>query len=192
VSLSSDHKALLFVGAVAVLGAAVRVVRWMNDDAAAERAQPALDHQLGAADFAARAARRPQAKTAARSRPSRTRSLHMKDSPPRPADIWRIPGPPPRDPPGYLNGRLDLDAATAAQIDSLPGIGPTLATRIVADREERGPFVKLEALRRVAGVGPALVRRIDTLVTFSATLRPLSATPESISARSTARRRSRR
>jgi competence protein ComEA len=116
----------------------------------------------------------------------------MKDSPPRPVDIWRVPGPPPRDAPGYLNGRLDLDAATAAQIDSLPGIGPTLAKRIVADREERGPFVTLEALRRVSGVGPAVVRRIDTLVTFSATLRPLSATPESVSARSTARRRSRR
>jgi len=187
VSISSDHKALLFVGAVAVLGAAVRVVRWVTSDTVTMSAQPALERQVGASDSAARDKRRPKSKTAPHKRSSKARSLHMKDSAARPADVWRVPGPAPRDPPGYLNGKVDLDAATLAQIDSLPGIGPTLAKRIVADRAERGPFVNLQALRRVSGVGPALIRRLDTLVTFSATLRPLSATPESVSARSTRR-----
>ena len=186
-SISNDHKALLFVGAVAVLGAAVRVVRWVTNDTVTVGAQPALERQVGASDSAARDKRRPKSKTAPHKRSSKARSLHMKDSAARPADLWRVPGPAPRDPPGYLNGKVDLDAATLAQIDSLPGIGPTLAKRIVADRAERGPFVNLQALRRVSGVGPALIRRLDTLVTFSATLRPLSATPESVFARSTRR-----
>jgi competence protein ComEA len=106
--------------------------------------------------------------------------------------MGRNPSPPPRDPPGYLLGKLDLDAATVAQIDSLPGIGPTLAKRITADRAERGPFLNLQGFGRVPGVGASLIRRLDTLVTFSGTLRPLSATPESVSARSTRRHRPKR
>jgi competence protein ComEA len=71
---------------------------------------------------------------------------------------------------GYVNGRLDLDVATAAQIDSLPGVGPQLAKRIVLDRMQRGPFVNRDGLRRVSGVGPNLAQRIDSLVAFSGTV----------------------
>jgi Helix-hairpin-helix motif len=71
------------------------------------------------------------------------------------------------DRPGYINGRLDLDVATAAQIDSLPGITPTIAKRIAADRMKRGPFLSIDGLRRVSGIGPTLAKRLDTLVTFS-------------------------
>jgi competence protein ComEA len=63
--------------------------------------------------------------------------------------------------------RVDPDLATAAEIERLPGIGPSLARRIVADREAHGPFRCLSALDRVKGVGPALLARLDTLVTFS-------------------------
>lgn len=57
--------------------------------------------------------------------------------------------------------------ATAAQIDSLPGITPTIAKRIAADRMKRGPFLDLDGLRRVSGIGPTLIKRLDSLVTFS-------------------------
>jgi hypothetical protein len=73
----------------------------------------------------------------------------------------------PLDRKGYVNRRLDLDAATAAQIDSLPGVTPTVAKRIVADRMRRGPFLNLDGLRRVSGLGPTLIRHLDSLVTFS-------------------------
>lgn len=67
---------------------------------------------------------------------------------------------------------VDLDVATAREIEALPGIGPALAARIVADRDSLGAFGSLDALQRVRGVGPALARRIAPYVTFSALSRP--------------------
>jgi competence protein ComEA len=49
---------------------------------------------------------------------------------------------------------LDPDLMDAGEWDSLPGIGPALAERIVADRQENGAFGSLEALLRVPGIGP--------------------------------------
>jgi competence protein ComEA len=60
-----------------------------------------------------------------------------------------------------------MDVATAAELDQLPGIGPALAQRIVADREAHGPFGSIEGLERVKGVGPALAARVGPYVTFS-------------------------
>jgi DNA uptake protein ComE-like DNA-binding protein len=67
---------------------------------------------------------------------------------------------------------VDLDAASAASIESLPRIGPALARRIVEDRAARGPFGSLEGLDRVRGIGPALRREIGSYVTFSTSGRP--------------------
>ena len=55
---------------------------------------------------------------------------------------------------------LDLNTDAAADLDRLPGIGPVLAARIVADRARRGPFSSVQALARVPGVGPATVAAI--------------------------------
>jgi competence protein ComEA len=63
---------------------------------------------------------------------------------------------------------VDIDTASAAEIEKLPGIGPALAGRIIKDREEKGPFGCLAVLDRVKGVGPALLAKIDSLATFSA------------------------
>jgi competence protein ComEA len=60
-----------------------------------------------------------------------------------------------------------MDVATAVELDRLPGIGPALAQRIVADREAHGPFGSAEGLERVKGVGPALAARVGPHVTFS-------------------------
>lgn len=59
---------------------------------------------------------------------------------------------------------VDLNAATAAQLETLPGIGPVLAARIVVDRADNGPFSSLEDLARVPGVGPASIERLRGLV----------------------------
>lgn len=67
---------------------------------------------------------------------------------------------------------IDLDVATAEEIETLRGIGPSLAKRIVADRDSLGPFGSLEGLQRVKGVGPRLAQRIDSTVTFSLLPRP--------------------
>lgn len=56
--------------------------------------------------------------------------------------------------------KIDPDRASARELARVPGIGPSLAKRIVADREERGPFRTLQGLDRVAGIGPGTLGRI--------------------------------
>jgi competence protein ComEA len=70
---------------------------------------------------------------------------------------------------------LDVDRVPASELARLPRIGPALAARIVEDREQRGPFGSLEALDRVAGVGPAVLDAVRRHATFSM---PPSATSE--------------
>jgi competence ComEA-like helix-hairpin-helix protein len=63
------------------------------------------------------------------------------------------------------DGVLNVNRATAVELERLPGIGPSLARLIVADREARGPFATLEALDRIPGIGPGLVARLERLAT---------------------------
>jgi competence ComEA-like helix-hairpin-helix protein len=60
---------------------------------------------------------------------------------------------------------LNVNRASAVELEGLPGIGSSLARRIVADREARGPFATVEALDRIPGIGPGLVARLGRLVT---------------------------
>jgi competence protein ComEA len=57
-------------------------------------------------------------------------------------------------------GPLDLNTATAAQLEALPFIGPTMARQIVAFRERHGPFPAVDSLVRVPGIGPRTVERV--------------------------------
>lgn len=55
------------------------------------------------------------------------------------------------------DGRININTAQAAQLDDLPGVGPVLADRIVAYRDQHGPFASVAALEAVTGLGPAIV-----------------------------------
>jgi competence protein ComEA len=66
---------------------------------------------------------------------------------------------------GGGTGPIDLNAATAADLDALPGIGPVLAQRIVEHRERNGPFRSVEQLDDVPGIGPATYAELAELVT---------------------------
>jgi competence ComEA-like helix-hairpin-helix protein len=57
-------------------------------------------------------------------------------------------------------GKLDLNAATPAALDALPGIGPARAASIVQYRARHGPFRSVEDLGRVPGMGPAALARL--------------------------------
>jgi competence protein ComEA len=60
--------------------------------------------------------------------------------------------------------RVDLNAATAAELDALPGIGPVLAQRIVDHRTRNGPFRSVDQLDDVPGIGPAIAAELAELV----------------------------
>ena len=60
--------------------------------------------------------------------------------------------------------RLDLNTAGAAEINTLPGVGPRLAERIVAERQTGGPFGSVDDVVRVSGIGPGIVERIRPFV----------------------------
>lgn len=64
-----------------------------------------------------------------------------------------------------LPGRLNVNRATAAELERLPGIGPALAARIVAHREAHGPFRTVDELVRVPGIGPKTLAALRDLVT---------------------------
>jgi competence ComEA-like helix-hairpin-helix protein len=81
---------------------------------------------------------------------------------------------PKKDTARVLAGPVDLDRATAEEIEALPGIGPALAARIVAHRDSTGSFGSMDALCEVRGVGSAMAKRLSPLVTFSAGFRPVS------------------
>lgn len=85
---------------------------------------------------------------------------------PAPGEAGAVPGSPGGSaPPGGPAAPLDLNAATAADLDALPGIGPVLAERIVAWRTANGRFSRVAELTEVSGIGPALLADLEPLVT---------------------------
>ena len=64
-----------------------------------------------------------------------------------------------------FGGPIDVNEATADQLDALPGVGPATATAIVAERVRNGPFVDVDDLDRVPGIGPAKLEALRDLVT---------------------------
>jgi competence ComEA-like helix-hairpin-helix protein len=75
-------------------------------------------------------------------------------------------GPARAGPPAGSTGRepLDLNSASAGELERLPGIGPALAARIVAVRDSIGRFGSVSELERVRGIGPAMMAKLAPLV----------------------------
>jgi competence protein ComEA len=59
---------------------------------------------------------------------------------------------------------LSLNSATLAQLDTLPGIGPVMANRIIAYRKLNGPFTLIEDLKKVSGIGDNKFAEISKLL----------------------------
>lgn len=62
------------------------------------------------------------------------------------------------------DGTVDLNRATAAELEELPGIGPVLAGRIIEHREANGPFRSVGDLRQVTGVGEKTFQSLADLL----------------------------
>jgi competence protein ComEA len=148
---SGERKALLFLAGIGVLGAGARLVTAPSRvPTSAERL--ALQRQLGAVDSAQRA---PKGKRE-RVRPAVQRQRRAAETP----SVAPVEAP------------VDVDAADARALESLPGIGPSRAARLVADRAAHGAFGSLDGLERVRGVGHRLAARLAPRVTFSGVSRP--------------------
>ncbi|MEQ8842529.1 MAG: helix-hairpin-helix domain-containing protein [Acidimicrobiales bacterium] len=63
------------------------------------------------------------------------------------------------------SGPIDLNRADQAALESLPGIGPSIAGAILQHRDREGPFERVEDLLEVAGIGPSRLAQLEDLVT---------------------------
>lgn len=139
----AERKALLFFSIVLALGASGRAIRVLHGSSPADaQTRSALQSQIKAADSARKSGLRKSKRDKARKLPSAPK------------------------------GPVDLDVATVEEIVALRHVGPALAKRIVADRDSFGPFGSFEGLQRVKGVGPSMVEKLDSAVTFSLVPRP--------------------
>ena len=68
---------------------------------------------------------------------------------------------------GQSRGLIDLNTATSGELETLPGIGPSLAGAIIAFREDNGPFIAVDDLDNVPGIGPKTLGLIRPLVRVS-------------------------
>lgn len=85
------------------------------------------------------------------------------------ADGDRIHVPEKGDPPvpsgeESASGEVDLNRATVAELQALPGVGPVIAARIVAHRTDNGPFAAVEDLLDVPGIGEARLAELRPAV----------------------------
>lgn len=160
-----ERKAVVFLASLLLLGTAVRAVNtWRQEQtlAAAPSSTAALASQLAAVDSERSRARD------ARQRPSRRKPARGSS---------RTNAAPPAAPRADRDSSIviDVDRASAVELEALPRVGPKLAQRIVEDRNEHGAFGSLTALTRVKGIGPKLVTHIAPHVTFSGSARLTSA-----------------
>ena len=91
--------------------------------------------------------------------------------------VVRLPGEQPGEPPdsgdenalpGSAAGRVNINRASATELEQLPGIGPATAQAIIAYRDETGGFGSVAELLSVSGIGPAKFSHLEDLVTVDA------------------------
>lgn len=63
-------------------------------------------------------------------------------------------------------GDLDINEATSAELERLPGIGPATAGRIIAHRDEHGPFASIDELEEVEGLSKAAIKKLKPYLAF--------------------------
>jgi competence protein ComEA len=76
--------------------------------------------------------------------------------PPPPGEAAEVPGP---------GGKVNLNTATQAELETLPGVGPALSQRIIDHRESHGQFRSVEQLKEVSGIGEVRFAELRDLVT---------------------------
>jgi competence ComEA-like helix-hairpin-helix protein len=187
---AAERQALLFLAAVALVGGGVRVVaatRFEKEIKAGQGSGGArsdgsrlLASQIAAIDSVRskrRGGSRPAASAKSRSpRASRGSAPESAVTKPTPDGRSSSRAQQPTlsrggrsDPPGPI----DVNSASASQLEELPRVGPALARRIVEYREAHGSFASIDDLRHVRGIGVTTASLLAPLVTFSSGYRPI-------------------
>jgi competence protein ComEA len=76
-----------------------------------------------------------------------------------------LPGDGVTDPSGVTGATVNINRASIAELDTLPGIGPAIAQRIVDYRTEHGDFSAPEDIMNVKGIGPATFEKLKDQIT---------------------------
>lgn len=162
-----ERTALAFLTALALGAVGVRTlgVRRFEADVRGASGTLAPDPSLTDRALAAQLAAVDSARRAPKRRKSRKKDTASSPTPRRP----KLPRSEASTPPV----RVDLNTASAAELERLPRVGPALAKRIVEWRERHGPFRGPDDLRHVRGIGAATVRLLNPMVTFSGRHSPL-------------------
>jgi competence protein ComEA len=77
-----------------------------------------------------------------------------------------VPGVVPGATPGSTGGLININTASATELEALPGIGEVLSATIVEYRTQNGPFTSVDQLEDVSGIGPATLEEIRDQVTI--------------------------
>lgn len=64
------------------------------------------------------------------------------------------------------NNKVNINTATQTQLETLPGIGPSTAIKILEYRKEKGKFKKIEELKEVSGIGEAKFNKVKELISI--------------------------
>lgn len=68
---------------------------------------------------------------------------------------------------GAKSAKININTASAAALDTLPGIGPSTAGKIIEYRQKNGPFSRIEDIQKVSGIKSALFSKIKDLITVN-------------------------
>jgi competence protein ComEA len=74
-----------------------------------------------------------------------------------------LPVQPPSSQPA-TGSKININTADAATLESLPGIGPAIAQRIIDYRQANGPFAHIEDIKNVSGIGDGILSKIQDLI----------------------------
>jgi competence protein ComEA len=75
-----------------------------------------------------------------------------------------VPVQPPSSQPATGSNKININTADAATLETLPGIGPALAQRIIDYRQANGPFARIEDVKNVSGIGDGILSKIQDLI----------------------------
>ena len=147
----AEKQALVFLSAVALMGGSVRV--WQNRQS---EAQLLSASHAGGEDVSNQLAAVDGARFGKRDKTRSRRTPHIKTPrAPKPHAEPSVPA------------VIDVDIASAEELESLPGVGPALAARIITNRDSLGQFGSINELARVHGLSKSVLSAIALRVTFS-------------------------